>query len=360
MKVQKVNIGGKITYIVIGSDFLPIAPINKYLKYIEDIGYSINTIRTYANALSIFWKFLSIKNLDWKDLKLEVIAEFIQFLRNPRYDLGLLVPVKSSRNEKTINLYLASLGSFIDFYCKEGTFKENVLYGESGKRNYSYKSFLHHINKGKTNRSKRIVLKEAKLLPKILSKEEVKIILEACNNLRDKFLITLLYETGMRIGQALGLRHSDIKSMDNEITIIPRTDNENFSRQKTSEPYIVHVSEELMALYTDYIINELDEFESDYVFVNLWGGNIGKPLRYETVSKTVERIEEKTKITFNVHMFRHTHATELLNNGWDLSFVQRRLGHKHIQTTGNIYAHISNKDMKAQFNKYQDKIKRDK
>lgn len=55
-------------------------------------------------------------------------------------------------------------------------------------------------------------------------------------------------------------------------------------------------------------------------------------------------------------MLRHTHATELIRNGWECAYVQKRLGHAHVQTTLDIYAHLKNKDLKKAFDEYQ-KIK---
>jgi integrase len=52
-------------------------------------------------------------------------------------------------------------------------------------------------------------------------------------------------------------------------------------------------------------------------------------------------------------MFRHTHATDLLRAGWDAAYVQRRLGHAHIQTTINTYAHLTAEDMGEMFERYQ-------
>lgn len=72
---------------------------------------------------------------------------------------------------------------------------------------------LHHINKSKPIKQKLLKLKKPKTFPGTLSREEVKQLIEACNRIRDKFLICLLYETGVRIGEALGLRHEDIQSM---------------------------------------------------------------------------------------------------------------------------------------------------
>lgn len=362
MKVQKVQLGiNEITYTVIGEDYLPIDPINRYLIYIKKLGYSIYTIKTYATALSFFWRFLKYKRLaEWTNVQLEHCADFVHYLRSPRAGVDELFNFEAKRNENTINLYLAAVASFYDFHTMNGLIKMNPLYGNNVTTRSSFKSFLHHINKSKVHRNRNIKLKAPKKLPKVLSSEQIKEIINGCSNTRDQFLFTLLFESGMRIGQALGLRHSDIKSMDNEIHIVPRSDNVNLSRQKSSESNIVHVSKELMELYTDYIIYDLDDIETDYVFVNLWGGKIGEPLRYETVAKTVSRLRKKTGVPFYLHMFRHSHATNLIRNGWDLSFVQKRLGHKQIQTTANTYTHLSTDDMKAEFRKFQMKQKEKK
>ena len=353
MKIQRVNFGNKTTFIVIRDDHLPVKEINDYLKYLDDINYSINTIKTYANSLSIFWDFLELKGeLDWKFTNLELIAEYVNYLRNPFFGTGIITTYEAARTETTINLYLAALGSFFDFYYNNGVLKDNPLYSIGGNRRKNYKSFLHHITKSKLHRNKNIKLKVPKKFPKTLNDSEVKLIIESCNNLRDKFMFSLLYETGMRIGQVLGLRHCDIKSMDNEIHIIPRENNENFSRSKSIDTNVVHVTKELMGLYTEYIVHDLDDLESDYVFVNLWGGAKGKPMKYETVSKLVQRISIKTKIKFNLHMFRHTHATNLIKSDWDMAYVKERLGHKSVQTTINTYTHLSDKDMKREVQKY--------
>jgi integrase/recombinase XerD len=101
----------------------------------------------------------------------------------------------------------------------------------------------------------------------------------ACRHLRDKLLVRLLAETGMRIGQALGLRHSDIKSWDNEIWIVPRDNNTNEARAKRIEgdELRIDVDAGLMRLYADYLIDELGELDTDYLFVNLWDGRAWPP-----------------------------------------------------------------------------------
>ncbi|GAB5836249.1 hypothetical protein JMUB7531_28870 [Staphylococcus aureus] len=65
-----------------------------------------------------------------------------------------------------------------------------------------------------------------------------------------------------------------------------------------------------------------------------------------------KRQVKRTGIEFTSHMLRHTHATQLIREGWDVAFVQKRLGHAHVQTTLNTYVHLSDQDMKNEFNKY--------
>ena len=67
--------------------------------------------------------------------------------------------------------------------------------------------------------------------------------------------LCLLHESGMRIGQALGLRHADIRSYDGAIDIVPRA-NSNGALAKSRSPYVVHVSKQAMALYADYLVHE--------------------------------------------------------------------------------------------------------
>ena len=95
------------------------------------------------------------------------------------------------------------------------------------------------------------------------------------------------------------------------------------------------------------MVNEFNDVDSDYVFINIWGTDVGKPLTYSTVYTKFKRLSKKLEIPFTPHIFRHTHATELLRSGWDASYVQKRLGHKDIQTTINTYAHLNGERSKG-------------
>ncbi|HUR18634.1 MAG TPA: tyrosine-type recombinase/integrase [Acidimicrobiales bacterium] len=90
--------------------------------------------------------------------------------------------------------------------------------------------------------------------------------IEACDHLRDKFWIVLLAETGMRIGQALGLRHADVVSRERTIWIVPRTDNANGARAKTRRSTAIPVSTGVVRLYSEYLHTEYGDIDSDYTF----------------------------------------------------------------------------------------------
>lgn len=354
MKVQRVRIpdSGKVTWTVIGDDYLPVAPLQQFLSYLESIERSPNTIRSYAHHLKLYWEYLRDASKNWTKIGLSDLAEFVAWLRNPQLGVVSIQEQQSRRTEATVNVILTSICMFYDYQGRLGIVEELPIYTFQMQPGRRYKSFLHHINKSKPIRTRLIKLKEPKRIPKTLTQEQVKQLIEACDRIRDKFLIALLYESGMRIGQALGLRHEDIKSWDNLIRIVPREDNTNGARAKTREAYNIDVSKDLMSLYTDYLVKEFDEIDSDYVFVNLWDGVIGQPMKYNAAADLFRRLRKKTGIEVHPHMLRHTHATQLIQSGWDACYVQKRLGHRQVQTVLNTYTHLDNEDMKQAFAKY--------
>lgn len=348
---------GEESWIVIGDDFLPVDPIQDYLSYLSNVGRSPNTVRTYAYHLRLYWEYLDDKRIDWTAINLEKLSEFILWLRSPD-PAGVisLAEQESKRSEASINGILSAVCMLYDFHEKSGDVPHIPLYRTQMMPGRKYKGFLHHINKGKPVKARLLKLKVPKRTPKTVTNEQAKTLIDACHSVRDKFLVCLMYEGGLRIGQALGLRHEDVQSMDNAICIEPRADNVNGARSKTRDPYTVHVSKELMGLYTQYVCDEFMEILgdnlSDYVFVNLWSGAIGEPMTYSNVMDLFRRLKRKTGIAINPHKLRHTHATEAIREGMPMAYVQKRLGHASIQTTIDTYVHVTNEDMKLEHQKY--------
>jgi integrase/recombinase XerD len=144
-----------------------------------------------------------------------------------------------------------------------------------------------------------------------------------------------LVETGMRIGQALGLRHADVVSRERLIRIVPRTDNANGARAKTRSVHDIPVSTALIRLYSEYLHVESGSLDSDYVFVNLFAEPLGAPLRYQAVDALVGRLRERTGIVFSPHTLRHSHATDLIRRGVPIEVVSKRLTHASVTTSND-------------------------
>lgn len=362
MRVQKAVLEGnsQIRWLVIDKSYLPVKPIQQYLFFLENCSKSPLTLRTYAFNLKIYWEYLSRLNLTWTEVNIDTISDFVIFLKTGTSNNVIHVEdMVSLRSERTINQIITSITSFYDYHYRLGTVKELPLHINKNSLHVprTYKPLLHHISKSKPIKSSYIKLKEKKSVAKTMSAETVQRILECCKHKRDKFLIALLYETGCRIGQALGLKHEDIESFNNIIRIVPRDNNPNQARAKTRDINVVHVSKELMALYFDYFMEEYAEVSSDYVFINIWGGSIGQPITYITVNALFKSLSKKLNIQLTPHMLRHTHATELLKAGWNTAHVQKRLGHRNIQTTVKTYIHLNDEDAKKYFQEYIEKRK---
>ena len=147
-----------------------------------------------------------------------------------------------------------------------------------------------------------------------------------------------------------------VTGKSNEIHVIPRVNNINYVRAKSGVERIVHVNKQLMQWYSAYLIDEYPEdIDCDFVFVVIKvsvKGEIGTPLVYKTVDSLFRRLSKKTGIKANPHLLRHTHATELIRAGWDMTRVQKRLGHTNIQTTVNTYVHLLDEDLQSAYKEY--------
>ena len=318
MKVQKGILpnSGLRVWIVLDDSYLPIEPIGKYLHYLDSVGRSPNTIGTYAYNLKLFWEFLRDSNLDWSQIGLEELSNFIHWLRNPNSGVLSVQQFVSKRSEKTINHCLTTVCGFYEFQERIGASDGVNAYRYQLQSGSKYKSFLHHISKGKEVKTRLLKIKEPSTFPGCLTPEQVNSLVEACNTLRDKFLIRLLYETGLRIGEALGLRHEDmVTGNTSKVHIVPRLDNVNHVRAKSVVERAVHVSKELMQWYSAYLINEYPEdIDCDFVFMVIKApgkGVTGLPLTYKTVDSLFRRLSKKTSIHVNPHLLRHTHKAIL-------------------------------------------------
>jgi integrase/recombinase XerD len=336
------------SWTVLGHDG-PVVPIERYLAYLTDIERSPNTIKAYAHDLKDWFVFLARQGLDWREVRLEDVAGFIAWLRRPPAardgSVAVLPSVEHHCGESTVNRKLSALSAFYQHAARNGVDLGELLitWQPAGGRGLGWKPFLHHISKHQPQAGRTIALKAPRKLPRVLTVDETQAILDACQRLRDRLLFALLYDTGMRVGEALGLRHEDLAAAEREVTVLPR-DNDNGARTKSRQPRSIPVSAELIRLYADYLHGEYEDLDSDYVFVNLWGGTRGHPLTYATVYDLVRRLRRRTGIDFDPHWYRHTAATRMLRDGVPIEVVSKLLGHADLTTTTSVYGHLTTED----------------
>ncbi len=173
MKVQKIKLQdtNQPHWIVIGDDYLPIEPISQYLFYLYSIKKSLNTIRTYAHHLKIYWVHLTAKDLNWKDVNIDTIARFIATLNGLiEGNVIHLELEQSKRSERTINQIVIAVASFYQYHHQLGNVGEITFYHwkKSFYTSQSFKPLLHHLAKSK-NELQSIVVYERFFIRRQLS-----------------------------------------------------------------------------------------------------------------------------------------------------------------------------------------------
>ncbi len=338
---------GAQSWTVLGDDGTPIEPVEDYLTYLAALERSPNTQRAYVTSLKLWFEFLERIGRGWAEAWVDDVARFVSWLRAPADNVIVLDSGDAARSPATVNRHLAAVFGFYEHHARSGVDAAASLVAWRRVGRGSYKPFLHHITKGRPVATRPIKLVVPRRVPRTLSPEDLVAVLAAPERARDRFLLALLAETGMRIGQALGLRHVDFVSRSKEVHIVPRADNANGARAKLRSPASVPVTASLVRTYSDYMHAEYCEVGSDYVFVNLWAGRIGAPLTYAAVDKLVGRVRARTGVAFTLHMLRHTHATELIRSGVAIDVVAKLLTHRSSTTTSQTYVHLDAADIRA-------------
>lgn len=350
---------GRVTFRVY-LDGLPVKPINKFLSHLDKRDFAPNTIKAYAHDLSQYFRYLQKTNIDWKISNIDVITDFIGYYKHSKRDNLSVLPTElgQARSTQTINRCLAATSAFYRYCLNTGVLGQSIeteAISSNLSKNPKVKEFLSFASAARPQSVSRELkpfrrAKPIKRKVKTATDSQQFLLIEFCSNPRDRLLILLLIETGMRIGQALQLRHSDIESWDSKLTIHCRFDNANEVYSKTRTPYEVIISDRWANLYTDFLIKENEDIESDYIFTKLYrkdGGQKGEPLSYPSVRDLFLRFSKSIGANIMPHMLRHSHATDLFRQKVPIEIVSKRLGHKSIDTTKNIYEHLTAEDMKS-------------
>lgn len=281
------------------SDFLETFLDSLYLEQ----GVSENTLSAYRSDLDKFCQFLKGESL------MTVTSLDIESYLAHRVDLGLK-PRSTARS-------ISALKRFYQYFVRE-------------KRITS--SPLENIAQPKAGQS----------LPKTLSEAEVEALLSAPNieepmGLRDKAMLELLYATGLRVTELVGLRMEQINLRQSVV----------FVKGKGNKERLVPLGEEAMYWLEQFLKGgraQMIKHATDFVFPSKRGVGMTRQTFWHRIKHYA--ILASIESDLSPHTLRHAFATHLLNHGADLRVVQMMLGHSDLSTT-QIYTHVANERLKS-------------
>lgn len=299
--------------------------------------------------------------MNFESVTIDDISLFVNWLQNPykRLNVTPITPKESARSPRTINIIVNTVLQFYDYILRHEEYSNNV--SERLKKfvtipSRNFKGFLYGIAYEKKKTTSNILkLKVPKSKPKTLSKDQISMLIGSCTNYRDKFLLMLLWETGIRIGEALSLWIEDFDISELVIDLKDRGELENNAEIKTvSSPRRIDISRNLADMFMEYIADfHNEEVLTNHVLIKLLGENKYKPMNYVDVDNLFRTLEKKTGIHVTPHMFRHTSLTTLRMAGWQPELLRIRAGHKNIYTTLQTYIHPSEEEITEEFSRIQ-------
>jgi len=258
------------------------------MNMIMAMNYSPSTLKSYSSA-------------------------FISFLRHHNYRN----PTEISRKE--VVAYL-------------GQFSERGLKSSSGHQTLNaLKFYFKYVLEWEDTAWEIPRPKKEKALPEVLSMEECKRVFDSVSNPKHKLILLMTYGAGLRVGEVVNLHWSDIDFQTHKIHI---KEGKGKKDRMVMLPYAV--------------LGKLEEYRNLYSSRNFVfeGQMADEPYSTTSVQAVMRSAIKKAKISkrATVHTLRHSFATHLLENGTDIRFIQKVLGHSSIKTT-TVYAHVSKKQV---------------
>jgi integrase/recombinase XerD len=263
------------------------------------------------------------------------LETFKRWMRSKRY------------SENTIKTYLEAMRSFLVFcntkpineisnddvieYNNAFILKNNISASYQNQVVNAIKLYFNTIHETKIVIEKIHRPKRAKVLPNVLSKDEVRLILEAHSNVKHKMMLSMIYSCGLRCGELLALKPSDIDSKRNIVLL---------KNAKGKKDRITPLSPKILDMLREYYKVYKP---TTYLFE---GQTKGCPYDDRSLQQVLKQALVKAGISkpVTLHWLRHSYATHLLESGTDLRYIQELLGHRSSKTT-EIYTHVSTKSI---------------
>ena len=285
--------------------------IDEFIKYLKvQKNYSDFTTLNYFKDLQMYDDFLNLKNYNYNDMNYKKCVEYLVFLNDK--DLK-----KTSVSRK-----LSSVRTFYKFLVLNNYVNTNpFLLVTSPKKDKKIPKFINYDN-----------------ITKIFDEPNLKTILGQ----RERVILEILYGSGIRVSELVNIKIKDIDFSNKTILIMGKGSKERIAN-------FGDYALESLNLYLNNSRKELlNDLNSEYLIV----GKNKEKLTTRRVEQIIDDIISKASIKMNItpHVFRHTFATHLLDNGCDLLAVQELLGHASLSST-EIYTHVSNEHLREVYRK---------
>lgn len=273
----------RLKFVIDGATSSPMPEARDFVLSLSASGKSVNTIHSYTPKVATFLNWADDAPLiDWRTVTVPQLTRFKWSLEAPRPFAGSDVDSVRARADSTVGLYLTAALQFLR-YCARSDLIDSTTVSRLVEPRY-----LGHVPRSfdpgeqgqfRFKLAKQLRTRPVQHRPKTLTPAAVDAITAATLNPRDRFLIELLDATGMRIGEALGLRRADMHLLPSSRTlgceipgphihVIRRADNENHALGKSRQSRRVPVETRLITAYSAYQAerNRLAIADSDYVW----------------------------------------------------------------------------------------------
>lgn len=287
--------------------------VDSFLEYMKsERNRSEQTITAYGKALRDFESFFNSidEGISWMSVDADIVREWMLHLME-----------KEGMKASSVNLKLSALRTFYHYLLLTRRISRNPLAVVVGP-------------------------KKSKVLPTFVKEQDMERLLnqpmpiESFDAVRDRMAIMMLYLTGMRRAELLGLHDRDILQAERQIKVTGKRNKQRFI------PY----GKELAAELERYIRLRNEHFdgrqEGDRFLLDNKGRNLGDYQLHDIVRRQLGTVTGQQKRS--PHVLRHSFATAMLNNGANLQSIQKLLGHESLTTT-QVYTHLSFEELKNEY-----------